>query len=52
MVWSNNVVALVTLVGVILGVAVVVGIVFRSKRQRADTRRASVAPANDADRPR
>ena len=50
--WSNNVVALVTLLGVILGVAVVVGIVFRSKQRRLDTRRPSVAPADDADRPR
>ena len=50
--WSNNGVALAAVVGVILGVAVVVGVVFRSKRKSTDLRTPSVAPADEADRPR
>ena len=50
--WSNNGIALGALVGVFVGVALVVAVVFRSKKHRARLRAPSVAPANDADRPR
>jgi len=52
MAWSNSGVALAAIVGAVVGVVLVMAVVFRRKRQPADSRTPSVAPANDADRPR
>jgi heme/copper-type cytochrome/quinol oxidase subunit 2 len=52
MAWSNSSVALAAIVGAVVGVVLVMAVVFRRKRQPADSLTPSVAPANDADRPR
>jgi O-antigen/teichoic acid export membrane protein len=52
MAWSNSGVAFAAVVGALVGVVLVVAVVFRRKRPRADLRSPSVAPANDADRAR
>jgi hypothetical protein len=49
--WSNQGVALAALLAVV-GVALMVVVMFRTKRARAQLKRPSVEPADDADRPR